>query len=91
METDPEQLDSRVAQKRTLEQVVAIPATLYFPTSIDALTMLLLSRNSKSTLPLNGHSALWKKARRSTTPTGGKRLFDGIVSPEPMIRGVASS
>ena len=36
METDPEQLDSRVAQKRTLEQIVAIPATLYFPTSIVA-------------------------------------------------------
>jgi hypothetical protein len=34
METDPEQSDSRVAQKRMLEQIVAIPATLYFPTSI---------------------------------------------------------
>jgi hypothetical protein len=29
-----EQSDSRVAQKRKLEQIVAIPATLYFPASI---------------------------------------------------------
>jgi hypothetical protein len=36
MQTDPEESDSRVAQKRMLEQIVAIPATLYFPTSIVA-------------------------------------------------------
>ena len=34
MEIDPDESDSRVAQKRMLEQIVAIPATLYFPTSI---------------------------------------------------------
>jgi hypothetical protein len=32
MEIDPEESDSRVAQKRMLEKIVAIPATLYFPT-----------------------------------------------------------
>ena len=36
MQTDPEESDSRVTQKRMLEQIVAIPATLYFPTSIVA-------------------------------------------------------
>jgi hypothetical protein len=36
MEIDPEASDSRVAQKRMLTQIVAIPATLYFPTSIVA-------------------------------------------------------
>jgi hypothetical protein len=36
MQTDPEESDSRVAQKGMLEQIVAIPATLYFPTSIVA-------------------------------------------------------
>ena len=36
MQTDPEESDSRVAQKRMLEQIVAIPTTLYFPTSIVA-------------------------------------------------------
>ena len=36
MEIDPEESDSPVAQKRMLEQIVAIPATLYFPTSIVA-------------------------------------------------------
>ena len=36
MQTDPEESDSRVAQKRMLEQIVAIPATLYLPTSIVA-------------------------------------------------------
>jgi len=35
MQTDPEE-GSRVDQKRMLEQIVAIPATLYFPTSIVA-------------------------------------------------------
>ena len=34
MEIDPEASDSRVDQKRMLRQIVAIPATLYFPTSI---------------------------------------------------------
>jgi len=34
MQSDPEQSNSRVGQKRMLEQIVAIPATLYFPTSI---------------------------------------------------------
>src|SRR5271165_1406810 len=34
MEIYPEESDSRVAQKRMLEQIVAIPATLYFPASI---------------------------------------------------------
>ena len=34
MEIDPEESDSRVARKRMLEQIVAIPATLYFPASI---------------------------------------------------------
>jgi hypothetical protein len=34
MQTDPEESDSRVAQKRMLEQIVAIPATLFFPTCI---------------------------------------------------------
>jgi len=34
MEIDPEASDSRVDQKRMLTQIVAIPATLYFPTSI---------------------------------------------------------
>jgi hypothetical protein len=32
MEIDPEESDFRIAQKRMLEQIVAIPATLYFPT-----------------------------------------------------------
>ena len=36
METDPEESDSRVAKKRMLDQIVIIPATLYFPTSIVA-------------------------------------------------------
>jgi hypothetical protein len=36
METDPEEWDSRLTQKRMLTQIVAIPATLYFPTSIVA-------------------------------------------------------
>src|SRR5580704_10380386 len=36
MQTDPKESDSRVAQKGMLEQIVAIPATLYFPTSIVA-------------------------------------------------------
>jgi hypothetical protein len=36
MQTDPEESDSRVAQKRILEQIVAIPAALYLPTSIVA-------------------------------------------------------
>jgi hypothetical protein len=36
MQTDPEESNSRVAQKRMLEQIVAIPATLYLPTSIVA-------------------------------------------------------
>jgi hypothetical protein len=36
MQTEPEGSASRVAQKRMLEQIVAIPATLYFPTSIAA-------------------------------------------------------
>jgi hypothetical protein len=36
MEIDPDESDSRVAQKRMLERIVAIPATLYFPTSIVA-------------------------------------------------------
>jgi hypothetical protein len=36
MEIDPEASDSRVDQKRMLTQIVAIPATLYFPTSIVA-------------------------------------------------------
>jgi len=34
MQTDPEESDSGAAQKRMLEQILAIPATLYFPTSI---------------------------------------------------------
>ena len=34
METDPEESNSRVAKKRMLDQIVIIPATLYFPTSI---------------------------------------------------------
>ena len=34
MEIYPEESDSRVAPKRMLEQIVAIPATLYFPASI---------------------------------------------------------
>jgi hypothetical protein len=36
MQTDPEESNSRVAQKRMLEQIVAIPATLYLPSSIVA-------------------------------------------------------
>src|SRR3984893_5745432 len=36
MQTDPEESGSRVDQERMLEQIVAIPATLYFPTSIVA-------------------------------------------------------
>jgi hypothetical protein len=36
MEIDPEESDSPVAQKRMLEQIVAIPAALYFPTSVVA-------------------------------------------------------
>jgi hypothetical protein len=36
MQTDPEESGTRVHQKRMLEQIVAIPATLYFPTSIVA-------------------------------------------------------
>jgi hypothetical protein len=36
MVIDPEESDSRVAQKGMLEQIVAVPATLYFPTSIVA-------------------------------------------------------
>ena len=36
MQTDPEESDSRVAQKRMLEQIVAIPAILYLPSSIVA-------------------------------------------------------
>jgi hypothetical protein len=36
METDPGESDSRSAQKRALEQIVAIPATLYFPAGIVA-------------------------------------------------------
>jgi hypothetical protein len=36
MQTDPEASAFRVAQKRMLEQIVAIPATLYFPTGIVA-------------------------------------------------------
>ena len=36
MEIDPEASDSRVDEKRMLTQIVAIPATLYFPTSIVA-------------------------------------------------------
>jgi hypothetical protein len=36
MQTDPEEPNSRVAQKRMLEQIVAIPATLYLPSSIVA-------------------------------------------------------
>src|ERR1700709_2779340 len=36
MQTDPEGTNSRVVQKRMLEQIVAIPATLYLPTSIVA-------------------------------------------------------
>ena len=34
MQSDPEESDSRVGQKRMLEQIVAIPATLYLPTTI---------------------------------------------------------
>jgi hypothetical protein len=34
MQTDPEESNSGVARKRMLEQIIAIPATLYFPTSI---------------------------------------------------------
>ena len=34
VEIDPEASDSRVNQKRMLTQIVAIPATLYFPTCI---------------------------------------------------------
>jgi hypothetical protein len=34
MQTDPEESDFRVAQKRMLEQIVAIPATLHLPASI---------------------------------------------------------
>jgi hypothetical protein len=34
MQTDQKESGSRVAQKRLLAQIVAIPATLYFPTSI---------------------------------------------------------
>ena len=36
MLTDAEEPSSRVAQKQMLEQIVAIPATLYLPTSIVA-------------------------------------------------------
>ena len=36
MQTDPEESDSRVAQRRMLEQIVAIPAILYLPSSIVA-------------------------------------------------------
>jgi hypothetical protein len=36
MQTDPEGTNSRVVQKRMLEQIVAIPATLYLPSSIVA-------------------------------------------------------
>jgi hypothetical protein len=36
VEIDPEESDFRVAQKRMLEQIVAIPATLYFPSGIVA-------------------------------------------------------
>jgi hypothetical protein len=36
MQTDPEESGSRVAQKRMLEQILAIPATLFLPTSIVA-------------------------------------------------------
>ena len=36
MKIDPEASDSRVAQKRLLEQIVATPATLYLPTGIVA-------------------------------------------------------
>ena len=36
MQTDPEESNSRVAQKRMLEQIVAIPATLYLPSSVVA-------------------------------------------------------
>ena len=36
MQTDPEESDSRIAQKRMLEQIVAMPATLYFPSSVVA-------------------------------------------------------
>ncbi len=34
MQTDPEESNYRVAQKRMLEQIVAIPAILYLPSSI---------------------------------------------------------
>jgi hypothetical protein len=34
MQTYPEESNSRLAQKQMLEQIVAIPATLYLPTSI---------------------------------------------------------
>jgi hypothetical protein len=36
MQTDPEKAESRVTQKRMLEQIVATPATLYFPPTIAA-------------------------------------------------------
>ena len=36
MKIDPEASDSRVAHKRLLEQIVATPAILYFPTGIAA-------------------------------------------------------
>jgi hypothetical protein len=36
MQTDPNESGSRVGQKRMLEKIVALPATLYFPTSIVA-------------------------------------------------------
>jgi hypothetical protein len=36
MQIDPEESHSRIAQKRMLEQIVAIPATLYFPINIVA-------------------------------------------------------
>ena len=36
MQTDPEESNSRVARKKMLEQIVAIPATLYLPSSIVA-------------------------------------------------------
>jgi hypothetical protein len=36
MQTDPEESNSRITQKRMLEQIAAMPATLFFPATIVA-------------------------------------------------------
>ena len=75
------------SRRSSVHQIGPFPATLFFPASVvDELNEICETLGYTA---VNGHSAQWKKERRSTTPTGGKRLPDLRQKLSKVVRELA--